>query len=58
MSHEEAIDGGDGAPRGRRSRRRAALYLYGYDLGCTHAAEQVTCNVDPIEAGRLLDGQH
>jgi hypothetical protein len=32
-------------------------YTYGYDHGCTRAVEQVTCNVDPLEAGRLLDGQ-
>ncbi len=39
-----------GEPEARRT------YVHGYDRRCTEAAEQVTCHVDPVEAGRLLSG--
>jgi len=29
-------------------------YVYAYDAACTHAVEQVTCNVDPVQAGAKL----
>jgi len=32
----------------------AHTYVYGYKDDCTAAIEQVTCNFDPVNAGRLL----